>query len=161
MVISKKHLTLASLVTVAVTAVALYSRTNEPCHTFRDAFLNVGEHKISVALATTPTQQQQGLAGCRSVPAGHGMYFIFSASQQPTFWMKDMLIPIDIVWIADGTVVGIERAVPPPDYSANNLTLYHPPQPINAVLELAAGESDRLGLAVGHTVVSSVIDKSK
>ena len=67
--------------------------------------------------------------------------------------MKDMLIPIDIIWIADGAVVGIERNVPPPvDSNQSDLPLYAPPQPIDAVLELPAGAAKQFNISIGSRV---------
>ena len=67
--------------------------------------------------------------------------------------MKDMLIPIDIIWIADGEVVGVEETVQPePNTPENQLKLYYPPQPITAVLELPAGSADKYNIKTGDSV---------
>lgn len=128
--------------------VLLASRT---CLDFNQAAVSLPGYAIPVALADTPAEQSQGLSGCRRVPANHGLYFAFSEHAPRTFWMRGMVIPIDIVWIADGVVVGLNERVPPPapDTADADLLRYSSTQPVNAVLELAAGEAQRLGLTVG------------
>ena len=83
----------------------------------------------------------------------HGMLFVFPYNQEPRFWMKNMLIPIDLFWIdADGTIVGIESDLFP-DKSENPTTLHYPPTPIRYVLEVNAGVADKYGIRAGSRVV--------
>src|SRR5690349_4043660 len=101
--------------------------TSHDCRNFRQAKLAAPAAILQVAIATTPADQALGLAGCRALPKNSGMYFIFPAHSWPIFWMKDMVMPIDIVWIASGHVVAINDSVPPPpstSVSDNKLTRY-------------------------------------
>jgi uncharacterized membrane protein (UPF0127 family) len=83
------------------------------------------------------------------------MYFIFENAKEADFWMKNMLIPIDIVWVADQKVIGIDQGIPPPaaGQSDEELPLYHSPGAIDAVLEVAAGEADRLSIDIGTSIL--------
>lgn len=76
-----------------------------------------------------------------------GMIFPFAQPRQASFWMKDTLIPLDIIFVrADGTVANIENAVPlslEPVMSAG---------PVNAVLELPGGRAAELGIKPGDKV---------
>jgi uncharacterized membrane protein (UPF0127 family) len=75
------------------------------------------------------------------------MLFYFDDLSRPTFWMKDMKFPIDIVWMKDWTVIQIDQNIPvePND----KLTNYLPSSDINEVLELKAGQSAKDGIVVG------------
>src|SRR5262249_16781860 len=103
-------------------------------------------------LALTPAQQQQGLMFRRSMAADAGMLFVFPASEIQTFWMKNTLIPLDMVFIAaDGHIVDIhERAVP---MSETNISSKAPGR---AVLELNGGTAARLGIKPGAVVHHSL-----
>ena len=90
------------------------------------------------------------------------MYFVFDKPKPAVFWMKGMLIPLDIIWISDNTVVGLEKNVPPPANPAQTDPLqYHAPQPVDAVLELFSGQAKELNIDVGTVAVLSEIDKAK
>ena len=81
------------------------------------------------------------------------MYFLYNPPQNVAFWMKSMLIPIDIVWIANNKVIGIEKNIQPPKPNTQNenLKLYEPDQPVNAVLELSAGATDQYNIQIGDS----------
>lgn len=137
-------------------------REGFPCRDFSESSITINNHKISVALADTPAEQARGLSGCEGLPENSGMLFPYSRAQEATFWMKDMLIPIDIIWIRDGEVVGIEQNVQPPSprqslsdggpIPDSQLPLYKSPGPITAVLELPAGKSSALDIKAGDRV---------
>ncbi len=60
-------------------------------------------------VVTTQAAQAQGLGGRSDVPENYGMLFVFPTDQRVGFWMKDMQVPIDIIWLSDtGAVLGIE-----------------------------------------------------
>jgi uncharacterized membrane protein (UPF0127 family) len=71
-------------------------------------------HAVTVELARTPEEQAQGLMWRRSLPADAGMLFVFEQSDRHAFWMRNTLIPLDLIFVGDdGRVVGIvERAEP-------------------------------------------------
>lgn len=109
---------------------------------------------IYAEVADTLESRTQGLSGRSGLRENEGLLFIFEQPGRYGFWMKDMLFPIDMIWIsADGTVVHIERNVSPDTYSKQS-----PPQTfVNTpdakyVLELASGESEKFGLYLGTKV---------
>lgn len=98
---------------------------------------------------TTDAQHAKGLSGRLSVPENYGMLFVFDAPQKVGFWMKDMYVPIDMLWLADdGTILGIEEAVSPDTYP----TPFFPPEPVRFVLETRAWEAYRQGWEVGERI---------
>ena len=108
---------------------------------------------FTVELAATAETRSIGLMHRSYLEKNHGMLFVFPYNQEPRFWMKNMLIPIDLFWIdADGTIVGIESDLFP-DKSENPTTLHYPPTPIRYVLEVNAGVADKYGIRAGSRVV--------
>lgn len=100
-------------------------------------------------IVKTQAAQERGLGGRADVPENYGMLFVFSEAKPVGFWMKDMLVPIDIIWLSDtGTILGIEDSISPNTYPK----IVYPPQPVKLVLETRAGEARRRGWAVGTQV---------
>jgi uncharacterized membrane protein (UPF0127 family) len=106
------------------------------------------EHRFSVELAIGPDQQRTGLMFRASVPEDGGMLFDWGRPQESQMWMKNTLVPLDMVFInADGTIRSIaERTVP------HSLAAIASHGQVRATLELAGGTTERLGVVVGDTV---------
>lgn len=111
-----------------------------------------GEVTFSVELADTPEKRSLGLMHRRELAADAGMLFNFSQTAPVAMWMKNTLIPLDMVFIkADGAIVNIaERTVP------ETLTPIESRGPVLAVLELNGGTCARLGIRPGDTVLHPV-----
>jgi len=116
--------------------------------------IKVGNANIFIDLADNNEEKAKGLSGRKSLKDNEGMLFVFESKSYPAFWMKDMLISIDIIWIADGKIVKIDESVPPspPGTPSNELTLYRPSVAIDYVLEVNAGYSQRNGIKVGDSI---------
>jgi uncharacterized membrane protein (UPF0127 family) len=94
----------------------------------------------------------RGLGGRELLPDDRGMLFVFPQPGEYGFWMKDMLIPIDIIWIsAEGQVVFVQTAQPEPGVPDNQLTVYRPDAPALYVLEVREGLAAEKGVQVGDT----------
>ncbi|GGD90647.1 hypothetical protein GCM10011390_06760 [Aureimonas endophytica] len=104
-----------------------------------------GAHKLEVELATTPKEREIGLMNRRSMPADHGMLFEFGQSAPVTMWMKNTLIPLDMLFLNErGEVTRIkERAQP------ESLDLIPSGGPVRYVLELNGGAAARYGVKLG------------
>ncbi len=139
-----------ALVTIAVIGV-FFLLLEKPCANFKESSIETPIQKITVALADTPEEQGRGLGGCTMVPRNSGMYFVFSSAEERTFWMKDMRIPIDIIWLYEGAVVGIERNVPnlPGNTPDSELPTYSSPIPVDGVLEVGTGKAEEYGIQIG------------
>jgi uncharacterized protein len=107
-----------------------------------------GAQRFTIELALSPEQQEQGLMFRSEMAPDAGMLFVFPQPQQAVFWMKNTLIPLDMLFIAaDGRIADLhERAVP---LSEANIVSQ---VPVRAVLELNGGTVQRLGLKVGDQV---------
>ncbi len=101
---------------------------------------------FTIDIADTPELQEKGLGGKDSIGENYGMLFPFQIPQKYGFWMKDMKIPIDIVWLDSScTVVFVKENAKPEDYPE----VYYPNSPAQYVLEIAPGESASLGMTPG------------
>lgn len=106
---------------------------------------------INVEVATTAAQSERGLGYRDSLAADAGMIFDLHTTTRPTFWMKGMRIPLDMVWIGeDKRVAGVAANVAPqPGVADDQLRRYSSDTPVRYVLELNAGAAARLGFAPG------------
>ena len=105
-------------------------------------------HRFTVEVARTEAQQAQGLMNRQSLAPDRGMIFPYEVPTAASFWMKNTLIPLDMIFIrSDGTVARIE---------ANTAPLSLDPvaagEPVSAVLELAGGRAAELGISAGAKV---------
>ncbi|MBW7944710.1 prolipoprotein diacylglyceryl transferase [Patescibacteria group bacterium] len=110
--------------------------------------------QVTVEVVTTPESIQRGLSG-RTEIGSDGMLFIFPQISQQVFWMKEMNFDLDMIWIADGKVVGITPNVPKPaspDLGPSQLQRYASPTGVNMVLEVPAGTAKQWQLQVGDAL---------
>jgi len=107
-----------------------------------------GAHAFAVEMATTSDQHATGLMHRRAMAADAGMLFLYPAGSRVAMWMKNTLIPLDMLFIGrDGRITHIaERTVP------MSTELIGSNGPVRAVLELNAGTASRLGIKVGDRV---------
>jgi uncharacterized membrane protein (UPF0127 family) len=103
-----------------------------------------GAHKFNVQVAATPEQQERGLMFVRSLAGDQGMIFPYDPPQNVAFWMKNTLIPLDMIFIrADGTIARIVTAKPLDE------TTIPAGEPVAAVLEIRGGRAAELGIRTG------------
>lgn len=106
---------------------------------------------VAVELATDDDTRQQGLMYRDSLDPLKGMLFIFPSSGDYPFWMKNTIIPLDIVWIDESRkIVHVESNVPP--CAADPCPSYPPGGTAKYVLELKAGEAGVHHLQAGDVV---------
>ncbi len=110
------------------------------------------EIPLNIELALTPPQQAKGLMFREEMDEDAGMLFVFEGEAERRFWMKNTLIPLDMIFIKDNGVVHHihENAIPhdPSPVSSNGA--------VRAVLEINGGTSRKLGLKPGHTIKHAV-----
>ena len=105
-------------------------------------------HRIGVEIAADDASREHGLMDRTSMPADHGMLFVFPAAAVQTFWMKDTLIPLDMVFFdARRKTVTVLDDVPP--CKADPCPIYPSTEPARYVLELNAGVAAKLGVRNG------------
>lgn len=104
-----------------------------------------GEHLVDVEVAATDPARERGLMWRTELPAGTGMLFVFNDSEEHNFWMRNTLIPLDMLFIGeDGTVVGIIRNAAPRTLTGRSVG-----KPSKYVLEVPGGWTERMGIEPG------------
>ncbi|MDR3048973.1 MAG: DUF192 domain-containing protein [Elusimicrobiota bacterium] len=158
----KKIVVLVSALIVCAAAIILYTQTNKETidkptaakDEMQDGTIiktQVGKNQLNLVLAKSPEAAAKGLSDMAEIPQD-GMIFIFEEPQILVFWMKDMLFPIDIVWIGSNTVLGfIENAQPEPNTAEIALKRYYSPEKTDAVIEIKAGAIKKLNIKKGDT----------
>jgi uncharacterized protein len=107
-----------------------------------------GVRKFDVELATDDATRELGLMCRKTMAESHGMLFEFPQADMQTFWMKNTVLPLDIIYIGpNGRIVSISANAKPFD-----LTPLPSTGPANGVLELKAGVSAKLGIRPGDQV---------
>jgi uncharacterized protein len=108
-----------------------------------------GPHRFIVELAETPAQMEQGLMFRRTLAPDSGMLFDFKQPTMATMWMRNTLIPLDMLFVnQQGWIVNIaQRAVPESDATIAAAA------PVRAVIELNGGTAERLGIKPGDRVL--------
>ena len=119
----------------------------------RSPTVTVGERIFDVEVASTPAARQRGLSGRASLADSAGMLFVFESGRTTSFWMKDMMIPLDFIWIGDGcTVVDVHTDVLPPSSETESLEMLSSASPARYTLEVNAGKVAELGIAIADPV---------
>ena len=115
--------------------------------------MKIGGNTLFVEVAETSMQQTKGLSGKRKLAENEGMIFVYPYPQQPTFWMYDMKFPIDILWVNERSIIGIEKNVSPESGTpALRLRRYKAPSAITSVVEVQAGWSEKHNITQGSNV---------
>ena len=116
--------------------------------------LRIGSATVRVELAQTDEEKEQGLSGRQSLAPETGMLFVFSTPERYKFWMKEMLFPIDILWIdAKGTIVDFRRSLSPDTYPA----IFEPSVEAQYVLELPSRTVDAMSIKRGDSLDLSAL----
>jgi uncharacterized protein len=107
-----------------------------------------GPVKLKVEIARTEEEQARGLMFRESLPADGGMIFPMDPPRHASFWMKNTVIPLDMIFIrSDGSIARIE-----PETTPHSLDPVPSGEPVAAVLELAGGKAASLGINEGDRV---------
>ena len=115
-----------------------------------------GLHRFNVEVAETPEQMEQGLMFRRTMAPDAGMLFDYKTPTVATMWMRNTLIPLDMLFVdGQGRIVNIhQRAVP------QSLDTIAAAAPVRAVIELNGGTAARLGIAPGDQVQHPIFGDS-
>ncbi|MFH1186769.1 MAG: DUF192 domain-containing protein [Candidatus Levyibacteriota bacterium] len=107
---------------------------------------------FNVTVAKSAKEKEIGLSGKKNLPENQGMLFTFDKEGYYGFWMKNMLFPIDIIYIKKGKIITIFENVKPPKDTKGQLLVYQPSQPADTILEINAGLVKKYKIKVGNEV---------
>ena len=107
---------------------------------------------FSVELAQTQEERSRGLMNRETLDQNQGMLFIFDEEKERSFWMKNTLIPLDIIWInKDMEVVDIKKNAQP--CVQEECEIFESSNKAKYVLELNAGQSDKTNIKIGDRLI--------
>ncbi|MBS0394058.1 MAG: DUF192 domain-containing protein [Proteobacteria bacterium] len=111
-------------------------------------------HVFKAWVADTEPRRNRGLMFVKSLAADRGMLFLFEPPQVTAFWMKNTLIPLDLLFVGpDGRVIRlVENATPMSEATISSMGV------VTAVLELAGGTASRLAIKPGDRLRASAAD---
>jgi uncharacterized membrane protein (UPF0127 family) len=120
----------------------------------KDTWVCFGGNCFKVEVVKTEADRERGLMFRKNLAGDAGMFFIFDKASIYPFWMKNTLIPLDMIWLnqAKEVVFIAQNASPCREDPCSNIT---PDQPAQYVLELNAGQVAKLGLKIGDKLESN------
>ncbi len=111
---------------------------------------------IQLEVAKTHSQQEMGLMYRPALPNDRGMLFEFRSPQPVRFWMKNVPVALDMVFLHKGVVQDIKAAAPP--CTKEPCPTYGPDKLVDRVIELRAGRAAELGLKAGDRIEIKFLD---
>lgn len=139
----KTKIYLILFIIVAVTLIGFLTTKNYPSQ------IILGGKVFTVDVADTSFTMNKGYSGHPPIGNNEGMIFVFPENGKHGFWMKDMLFSLDIIWMDENFVINhIERGVKPDTYPK----IFYPEKDARYVLEIQAGEVNKLGVKIGDKV---------
>ncbi|PIZ81306.1 MAG: hypothetical protein COY02_02720, partial [Parcubacteria group bacterium CG_4_10_14_0_2_um_filter_41_6] len=114
--------------------------------------MHIGSLELSVAIADTARLQVRGLSDQDALCEDCGMLFVYDDSKIRRFWMKHMRFNLDVLWIDDGHVAGMQENIP---FEPKNgqITRFQSEIVVNMALEVNAGWIAKNGVKIGDRVV--------
>lgn len=133
----------------------LFNKDNTAEESKNTVDIKIADINIKAALADNEESRKKGLGGINKLEENEGMLFVFEERDTiPVFWMEDMQIAIDILWINDGKIIQIDKNLEPPGEETpdKDLVKYTPKAAVDYVLEVNAGFSDKNSIKVGDNI---------
>jgi len=94
-----------------------------------------------------------GLSFRKAIKGNEGLLFRFHGQTRPLFWNFGMMFPIDVIWIKDGEIVGLEENIPE---MKKGIKIFASAEPVHMALELSAGSVKRLDIRVRDRITHIV-----
>lgn len=150
----KKILLLISLMFISAACGRVDPAQTNACFGQYDKMVRVSNNDLCIQIVISGQDMQKGLSGRVSMESNEGMLFVTSG--QPAFWMKDMKLDLDLIWVKDNKIISITKNVPAPRNAEENqdlkLPTYSPPSDVDHVLEVNAGWSDRNEIKINDKI---------
>lgn len=152
MVLNKKivHKIIIITIIVALTGLTiLFFLTSYKPKNTAEVFL--GEQLFSLEIASSPEQHYKGLSGREYLCNNCGLLFLFNEPARKTFVMRDMLFPLDVIFIDEDVIVDIYQNLVPEGAITKNS--YSSSRPVDKVLEINGGRANQLKLKIGDQII--------
>jgi len=119
--------------------------------------LQIGSGTFQATVASDDAARKKGLSGIESMKPDDALIMVFQTDDLHGIWMKDMKIPIDIIWLdADKRVVDVKREAPP---ELSDTKTYVPSKDARYVIELQTGSIQRNGIKAGDQATFTIGEK--
>ena len=146
-----------ALVLAAAGVFVARSRAQSAVQTFATGTLTIasasGTHEFKIEIARSEAQKEQGLMFRAKLAPDAGMIFVYTQPEPVSMWMKNTLIPLDMLFVGgDGRIINVARRAVP-----HSLRPIYSTGPALAVIELNGGTADRLGIKPGDKVISPAL----
>ncbi|MGQ4661177.1 DUF192 domain-containing protein [Lysobacter sp. F6437] len=119
------------------------------CASGSDLWVELDGSRYAVEIADDNAERARGLMFRDELAPGHGMLFIHDREEPQAYWMKNTRIPLDILYFDDARMLVSQQRDVPPCSAGNACPSYPSDEPARYVLELNAGEAEKLGLQDG------------
>ena len=140
---------LTAIAIVVLLSAFLLSESKAPEYT-----IELGGTQIVVEIADTQQARERGLSGRPELGEGKGLFLIFDEPGIYRIWMKDMLFPLDIIWInADGQIISMKEYAEP---CTSECSTYAPESAAKYAVEVDAGFCDSHELKEGDSALLSL-----
>lgn len=110
----------------------------------------MGKESIELEVARTPQQQSTGLMFREALADNRGMLFPFESARIARFWMKNVPVSLDMIFLDGDRIVDIAANVPPCE--SEPCPVYGPESLVDGVIELRGGRAEELGIQTGDTI---------
>ncbi len=125
------------------------------------AKVNIKGEVIELEVAQTPDQQSKGLMFRETLADNRGMLFPLTYPRVTRFWMKNCLVPLDMIFLKNSKVVAIVESAPPCNNAPEDCPVYGPDVLVDGVLELRSGRAKELNLRPGDALEFEFLDNSQ
>ncbi|MCC0179095.1 DUF192 domain-containing protein [Waterburya agarophytonicola K14] len=120
------------------------------------AMAKIGGETIQLEVASSPEQQGIGLMFRESLGDNRGMLFPFGMERNARFWMKNVPISLDMIFLNGDRIVGIAADVPP--CTTEPCPIYGPEALVDNVIELRGGRAEELGIEINNKILIKHLD---
>lgn len=148
----KKYLFFVFIIIFILMLVFVIKNNLNNSNSLKENKICINDYCFDVEIAKTQEERTRGLMYRESLDQDKGMLFIFDQEKEHSFWMKDTLIPLDIIWInKDMEIVYIEKNVQL--CKEDPCERYKSDKPTKYVLELNAGQTDKANIKIGDRLL--------
>lgn len=149
-----KNLTISLILLIAIPIVIFFFYKKNPPQ-FDSVNLKIKDVDYKLEVAKSMSQKSTGLSNRTNLCSNCGMIFVFSQEGSLPFWMKDTLIPLDMIWInSKGEVVDIKNVS-----KTKSLDIIQNSAPAKFVIELNLNETQKINLKIGDTIDLSQLNE--